>query len=142
MFAKKLREAMQELNLNQTQLSAMTGKCKASISQYLSGTQTPSERVQEEIAISLGLEPDYFQSDNSPVALSRKAMKDGVIPRLDVNVAASMLRMNPATVRKGLQQRVFPWGYAIKTSDRWSYFINARRFALIEGVDIEKEDEK
>ena len=30
---------------------------------------------------------------------------------------------------------VFPWGYAIHTSEhRWSYFINAKRFAEIEGV--------
>ncbi len=35
----------------------------------------------------------------------------------------------------GVQQGVFPWGYAIHTSEhRWSYFINAKRFAEIEGV--------
>ena len=33
------------------------------------------------------------------------------------------------------QSCVFPWGYAIHTSEhRWSYFINAKRFAEIEGV--------
>lgn len=32
---------------------------------------------------------------------------------------------------------VFPWGYAIHTSDnRWVYFINAKRFAEIEGVKV------
>lgn len=31
---------------------------------------------------------------------------------------------------------VFPWGYAIKTSaNRWTYFINAKRFAEIEGIE-------
>lgn len=137
-FSEKLKKAMQELNLNQTQVCAMTGKSKGSISQYLSDKQTPSEQGQRDIAVSLGLDPEYFiRSDDELVVLPQKAVKDGVIPRLDVDVAAKLLQMNHNTVRKGLQQGVFPWGYGIKTSDnRWAYFINARRFAEIEGVAI------
>ena len=46
-------------------------------------------------------------------------------------------RLNAETVRKGLQQGVFPWGYAVHTSDnRWSYFINAKRFAEVEGIAL------
>lgn len=136
-FSEKLGKAMKELNLNQTQVAAMTGKCKASISQYLSGTQTPTERIQSEIAVSLGLDPEYFQTEYSPTVLAQKALKDGVIPRLDIDVAAKLLQMNHTTVRKGLQQGVFPWGYGIKTSEnRWAYFINARRFAEIEGITL------
>ena len=49
--------------------------------------------------------------------------------------AANMLGMNHNTVRKGLQQGVFPWGYGIRTSEnRWVYFIYAKRFAEIEGI--------
>ena len=40
-FAEKLRNAMQELDLNQAQMCGLTGKSKASISQYLSGKQIP-----------------------------------------------------------------------------------------------------
>ena len=51
--------------------------------------------------------------------------------------AAVFLGMDKGTVRKGLQQGVFPWGYAIKTSEnRWAYFINANRFAEIEGISV------
>lgn len=137
-FGEKLKRAMQELNLKQAQVCAMTGKSKGSISQYLSGKQTPSEQGQRDIAVSLGLEPDYFtRDDDVVVALPQKALKDGTIPRLDVEVAAKLLQMNHTTVRKGLQQGVFPWGYGIRTSDnRWAYFINARRFAEIEGVTL------
>ena len=47
------------------------------------------------------------------------------------------LGMDKGTVRRGLQQGVFPWGYAVRTSEnRWVYFINARRFAEIEGVSL------
>lgn len=39
--------------------------------------------------------------------------------------------------RKGLKQGIFPWGYAIHTSENhWVYFINANRFAEIEGVKL------
>ena len=45
--------------------------------------------------------------------------------------------MNHETVRKGLRQGVFPWGYAIKTSENhWVYFINAKKFAEIEGIAV------
>lgn len=45
-FSEKLKQAMQELHLNQRQVCGMTGKSKGSVSQYLSGKQIPSEDVQ------------------------------------------------------------------------------------------------
>ena len=137
-FSEKLKTAMQELHLNQRQVCGMTGKSKGSVSQYLSGKQIPSEDVQRDIAVSLGLDQDYFTKDNSQtVVLPTKEVRNGVIPRLDVEKAAKLLQMNHNTVRKGLQQGVFPWGYAIKTSEnRWCYFINAKRFAEIECITV------
>ena len=46
MFKDRLKQAMQDLGLNQVQVCAMIGKSKASVSQYLSGKQVPSEDVQ------------------------------------------------------------------------------------------------
>lgn len=135
-FSEKLKVAMQQLGINQAKVVALTGKSKGSISQYLSGKQTPSEMVQRDIAVSLGLVPEYFEHEEAAVVKIAKT-GSGYIPSLDVAVAAKMLRMNHNTVRKGLQQGVFPWGYAIKTSEkRWVYFINAARFAEIEGVTV------
>ena len=131
---------MLELHLNQRQVCGLTGKSKGSISQYLSGKQIPSDLAQSEMAIAFGLDPDYFYEDEG-VILARKADAEGCIPQLDVKVAAKFLRMNHNTVRKGLQQGVFPWGYAIHTSEkRWVYFINAIRFSQIEGVSIKRGD--
>ena len=133
-FSEKLKEAMQDLDLNQKQVLGMTGKSKGSISQYLSGKQIPSEKAQSDIAVSLGLNPDYFKNEENPASfrIPRKA----TIPRLDVMKAAQLMGMNHDTVRKGLQQGVFPWGYAIHTSEnRWVYFINAKRFVEIERID-------
>lgn len=137
-FSEKLKQAMQELHLNQRQVCGMTGKSKGSVSQYLSGKQIPSEDVQVAIAVALGLEENYFsKKEESVVALPAAELRNGVISRLDVEKAAKLLGMNHNTVRKGLQQGVFPWGYGIHTSEnRWVYFINAKRFAEIEGVVI------
>lgn len=134
-FNEKLKQAMQQLGINQAQLVGMTGIGKSSISQYLSGKNVPSEERQKNIAVSLGLAPDYFKQ-GVLVATVTKADGNGV-PKLDVQIAAKLLGMNHNTVRKGLQQGAFPWGYAIHTSEnRWSYFINATRFEEIEGISL------
>lgn len=103
MFEKKLKKAMQDLNLKQSQVAGMTGKSKGSISQYLSGKQVPSEDVQRDIAVSLGLDADYFTKpdDDLPVAVEPAARKSGVIKRLTVKEAATLLGVDKMTVSKG-----------------------------------------
>lgn len=139
-FSEKLKQAMQELHLNQRQVCGMTGKSKGSVSQYLSGKQIPSEDVQRDIAASLGLDPEYFQLDIEPI-ISRKTLEDGKIKRMLPEEAAKLMGLGKDSVREGLQQGVFPWGYGIVTSidpdtgkKRWTYWINAKKFAEIEGV--------
>lgn len=135
-FAQSLSQAMQELRLSQVQVVGLTGKSKGSISQYLSGKQVPSERVQSDIAVSLGLPPDYFEQEEAPVTFKLSKCEDG-IQTLTVHEVAKLMHKHTNTIALGLQQGVFPWGYAIHTSEhRWSYFINARRFAEIEGVAV------
>lgn len=142
-FSAKLKKAMQDLNINQAQVVGLTGKSKGSVSQYLSGKQIPSEEVQSTIAVALGLEADYFSKSTEKVEILTKSdVRNGTIQKLDVMDAAQLLGMNHNTVRKGLQQGVFPWGYGIKTSsNRWVYFINAKRFAEIEGIAVQKGTE-
>ena len=136
-FSEKLKKAMHDLELNQRQVCGLTGKSKGSVSQYLSGKQIPSEKAQSDIAVSLGLDPDYFTTEDEKPMIAKEALTDGKIKRMLPEEAAVYLGMDKETVRKGLQQGVFPWGYAVKTSEnRWSYFINANRFAAIEGVSI------
>lgn len=137
-FSEKLKQAMQELQLNQRQICGLTGKSKGSVSQYLSGKQVPSVEVQSSIATALGLEADYFERlDDQITILPSSEVRNGTIPKLLPEVVAKYLGMDKGTVRRGLQQGVFPWGYAVRTSEnRWAYFINARRFAEIEGVSL------
>lgn len=135
-FKDALLNAMVELNLNQSQVVGMTGCSKASISQYLSGKNVPSVQKQRDIAESLGLDPEYFQWDE-PLKTAVQAIQRGQIRRLLPEAAAKILGVNKQTVRNGLQQGVFPWGYGIHmSSGRWVYIINADRFAEIEGVQV------
>ena len=133
-FHEQLKAVMTELHLTQTQVVGMTGCSKASISQYLSGKNVPSEQKQRDIATSLGLNADYFeQSDDMPRQI---AARDGIQTMIPAD-AAKLMHLDVATVRRGLQQGVFPWGYGIHmTSGKWVYFINARRFAEIEGIAV------
>lgn len=135
-FSGKLKQAMQQLNINQAQVVGLTGKSKGSVSMYLSGKTVPSEKTQSDIAVALGLNPDYFE-DEDAFAITIPKNSDGAVRRMLPEEAAAFLGIDKETVRKGLQQGVFPWGYAIKTSEnRWTYFINARRFAEVEGIAI------
>lgn len=54
-----------------------------------------------------------------------------------VSEAAKKLGMNTQTLRLALQQRLFPFGVAVKTSEnRWTYYINETRLEhYLEGVD-------
>lgn len=133
-FSEKLKGAMQQLGINQTKVVSLTGKSKGSISQYLNNKQTPSADVQRDIAVSLGLDPEYFIKDE-PVRVAKALDHSGAMEKMLPEEAAKLLGVHHSTVRKGLQQGVFPWGYGIQTSEnRWTYVINAKRFAEIEGI--------
>ena len=141
-FCEKLKLAMQQLELNQVQVVGLTGKSKGSVSMYLNGKTIPSEKTQSEIAVSLGLTPDYFEDEDTQTVITPRNAEEG-IRRMTPEEAAAFLSLDKRTVRQGLQQGVFPWGYAIVTSvnpetgkKRWTYFINAKRFAEIEGIVV------
>ncbi len=126
MFADSLKALMKERGITQAELSKLTGIGRSSISQYLSGKNVPTEERKEAIAKAIGCQID----DD---ALDVVTETNSSIQRLSVTQAAKLLGMNHETVRKGLRQGVFPWGYAIHTSEgRWSYFINAKKFVEVE----------
>ena len=85
--------------------------------------------------MALGLSPNYFEEEQIPSSEPEEPIIVGRIKKLLPEEAALYLGLSKDTVRRGLQQGIFPWGYAIKTSkNRWTYFINANRFAEIEGM--------
>lgn len=142
-FGEKLKRAMQQLGLNQVQVVGMTGKSKGSISMYLNGKTIPPEKVQSDIAVALGLAPDYFAQEEPVLRLLEKC---DVIPKLLPEDVAKLMRMDKKNVRLGLQQGVFEWGYGIVTSvnpdtgkKHWTYFINATSFARSQCIEVPSE---
>ncbi len=130
MFKDKLNEILNTLNISQTQLSNLTGIGKSSISQYCAGKNVPTIQRQRDIAIALGLEEDFFEHERDV-----DPMKTAKIQRLLPSEVAKLMGLAERTVREGLRDGVFPWGYAIRgKGDKWVYFINAKRFAEIEGL--------
>ena len=57
-----------------------------------------------------------------------------------VSEAAEKLGMNTQTLRLALQQRLFPFGVAVKTSEnRYTYYINKTRLErYLEGYECEE----
>lgn len=58
-----------------------------------------------------------------------------------VDEAAKKLGMSTQTLRLALQQRLFDFGEAVKTSsNRYTYYINTRRLQLyLEGAEYERQ---
>ena len=129
MFKNKLKQIMKELNINQAKLCDMAGIGRSSISQYLSGKAEPTEARKEEIAKALGVSSSFFMEEESV-----KVEIDTGLKRLLPEEAAKLMGIHPSTIKKGLIDERFPWGYAIQTSpNRWVYWINAQKFAEKEG---------
>lgn len=109
LFEKRFKEAIQALGLKQSQVAGLTGRSKASISQYLSGDQVPSEAAQQEMARMLGLREDYFLRPEEEVAeaVPCAPRRRGSIRRLSVKEAAAVLGIDRVVLSKGLRQGVF-----------------------------------
>lgn len=137
LFKEKLKRAMNDLNISQSQLTKITGICRSSISQYLSGKNVPNAERQIEIATALGLEPDYFKREPEPLEKVSPISGKGKIERMTVDEVADIMGTSPGVIRNGLQDGIFPWGYAVRgRGDKYVYIINAKRFASVEGVCI------
>ncbi len=130
-FSEKLSRLMNELTLSQTALSNMTGIGKPSISQYLSGKFEPSAARKRTIARALGVQEDYFEQFEPLAEISADECVN-----LPVPLAARLMGKSVGWVARGLQEGVFPWGYAVKLSSRWSYFISSSKFTEYTGIAV------
>jgi hypothetical protein len=58
--------------------------------------------------------------------------------RMTVKEAAKLMEVTEQYIRIGLQQGVFPWGYVVKASSQYTYFINRQKFLEHEKIQIER----
>lgn len=47
--------------------------------------------------------------------------------RITIKQAAELMQASEQFIRLGLQQGIFPWGYAVKMSSRWTYWIDGEK---------------
>ena len=56
--------------------------------------------------------------------------------RLSVETVAKLMNVSEQFIRVGLQKGVFPWGYAVKMSSQWTYFISKEKFKESTGIQV------
>ncbi len=59
---------------------------------------------------------------------------------LPVAEAARLMNKNPQFVRVGLQRGILPFGYAVQTSSKWTYFISPVKFTEVTGIPVKVEE--
>lgn len=132
-FAERLRSAMREANINQAMLAEITGISKGAVSGYVSGKINPPDKKKAQIAAALGKPEDFFKILDIDTSIAA----DGSY-RMPVELAAALMNVDVKTVRIGLQNGTFPFGYAIKNagSTKYTYWISRLRFAQETGIPV------
>lgn len=128
-FSEKLKQAMQQLGINQAQVVGMTGKSKGSISMYLNDKTVPSEQVQSDIAVSLGLAPDYFEQEENPVIFKPSKCEDG-IDDYSVWVAANITPVTEAGTDEQPGFTGYEYDLTQYTKDEYIKMIDDRNTSL------------
>ena len=123
-FAKQLKKAMADAEMNQAELAAAIGKGKSSVSQYVSGKNIPKEDVQEKIAEVLGCTVEFLNSD--PVVEDDDSKIRG---NVSVRECARRLDKSEQFVRQALQAGTAPFGFAVKNKSVFSYHISPKKLA-------------
>lgn len=121
-FSNRLKMAMAERGMNQSELAARIGKGKSSVSQYISGVNTPKADVQLKIAQALDCSVEYLNSETSASDHSATGLKN-----VSVAQAAKILGKSEQFVRVALQTGTAPFGFAAKNKTIWSYHISPKK---------------
>jgi transcriptional regulator with XRE-family HTH domain len=131
-FSEQLKKAMLERNMNQAELSALTGIGKSSISQYISGKNEPKEIALNKIAEALDCSVAFLNgtTECSDMTIDPKGLKN-----VPVDQAAKMLGKSRQFVRVALQRGIAPFGFAVKLSgERFSYHISPKKLNEYIGI--------
>lgn len=121
-FASNLKTAMDERRMTQSELSALSGIGKSSISQYLSGKNQPKNTVVQKLADALETTVEYLEGKYESPDINP------AFPNVPVEQAAKLLGKSKQFVRVALQRGIAPFGFAVKVSgEKWSYHISPRK---------------
>lgn len=132
MLAQRMKKLMDDIGMNQNELSLATGISKSGISQYLSGKFKPGRKALKSIAKALGTSEAYLTGDLEEPVDQVSEQKN----TLTVEQTARLMNKSKQFVRVGLQKGVFPFGYAVKLSGKFTYYISKQKFTEYTGIKI------
>ena len=131
-FAKRLKLAMMESNLNQLELSKKIGASKAAVSQYISGKNIPNPERMAAIANATGTTMDYLLGYEEPL-IDPAEMP---IKNITTKDAARCIGKSDQFIRIGLQRGLLPFGNAVPgMGKRWNYHISPYKFRNYVGTE-------
>lgn len=130
MFKDLLKQVADERGMNNAVLAKALDVAPASVGYYLSGKVNPPDKKKEQFALALGLDADFFKRGEIDKDIAVIGYK------LPISMAARLMGISDDTLRKGLQDGVFPFGYAVKTSKKWTFWISAPRFTQETGIPV------
>lgn len=123
-FAQRLKLALDEKNMTQAELSALSGIGKPSISQYCSGKNEPKPDNIKKLAEALQVNESFLDGSEELMDDESKEFDKN----LPIEEAAKIMGKSKQFVRVGLQRGIFPFGSAVKLSSRWTYYISPPKF--------------
>ena len=130
-FKNHLKKILE--GLDRKTFCSLTGVPASSLSIWLNSDVEPSELRKQQIAEALGLDSDFFGVFRKEFQPERESFAP--------KEASEMTGCGVEFVHCGLQQRVFPWGYAVNRDGKWSYWINRKKFLDVEGFRDVRETE-
>lgn len=131
-FAQRLKQAMDEQRVTQTDLCTKTGLGKSSVSQYVSGKNIPNGVRMKMLADALNVSSDWLSG-----SVDEPAIEPGHLNNLQVEVAAKLMGVGKQFIRVGLRNGTFPFGYAVlMPSGKYRYYISPKKFTEYTGIEI------
>ena len=123
---------MGKQELNQKQLSELSGVSKQMISVYCKGKATPSPDKIKKLAAALKIQPNQLLEEIQPTPAITPIVipvnADIVALKISVVQAAKCMGKNEQFIRRGLQTKALDFGSAVKCKKQWSYHISPERF--------------
>ena len=124
MTGAELRRTLKVHGITQKRAAQVAGVPQTTLSGWV------NSKSVDDVKAGLLLEAVGIKIENKVI---KKPATEETIETLTVEQVAAIWGVSPGTIRSGLKQNLFNWGYAIQTSeDRYTYLINARKFREIE----------
>jgi transcriptional regulator with XRE-family HTH domain len=137
-FRQRLKTALLERGMTQKELAEKSGLSRAGISQYLSGTYTPTRAAMERLAEALDMSATYLAGEMPPMEQEDEALPplaDFGMRNMSIAEAAKILGKPQQFVRIALQQGRAHFGIAVRMpGGTYAYHVSPKRLLEYAGA--------